>query len=248
MSIRPPKDTGLSRREKCVLYPGAGVLLIAILLFSILGTLAMLNGKTESAATYAQFVGGFGTIGLILLTGWYSYHTRRMVDQQWQMHKEEVEDRRERRQNEVNALRRALKEEIGKIGYLDKLAVDYNRSHSRLGTIVPKDVYNSNGHKLGLLSEGEVDVVVEYYTRAREVENLMEIQREEHTTAGTDRLMEIFYISENLLDKALKIVTLGYYTPNWEKTEESIQEEFEKLSKAQKQAISELEEKLEKYS
>lgn len=76
---------------------------------------AILSGQIGEASSYAQFLSGFGTIGLILLTGWYAYQTRRMVNQQWRMHEEEIKHRRERQLKEEDALRRALREEIGKV-------------------------------------------------------------------------------------------------------------------------------------
>lgn len=245
MSVRPPGGSGLSKSEKRVLYPGVGLLLTAILVLVGLGASAIANGDVEKANSYAQFLGGFGTIGLILLTGWYAYQTRRMVNQQWRMHEEEIEHRRERQLKEENALRRALKEEIGKVAYLDEFAEKYSRGHSRLEDIIPKEVYESNGQQLGLLTEQEVDVVVEYYTRARGVENLMRIQKQEDTTAGVNQIMEMFYISEYWIDVTLKVLSLGRYTPKWEEREETIREHLKQLADAQERAVSNLEENLE---
>lgn len=245
MSIETPDTKGLSQREKIFLYLGAFAIIVPIGALLTLGAVSLWRGDVQIAISYAQFIGGIGTIGLVLLTGWYAYQTRRMADQQWRTHINEIEHERERRQKDVNALRQALREEIETIRYLDQLSSDYSPGYSRIETIVPKEVYRANGSSLGLLTEREIELVVEYYTRAIEVENLMLVQKEEDTTSNVNRIMEIFYISDLIVDKLLKITTFGRHTPSREKRADEIRRRLEHLAETQEEAIAELEKHLQ---
>jgi hypothetical protein len=237
-------EGGLSKKEKWILLPPLIIVAILIAIFLIFSGYAIIRDNIDEASLYGQFVGGLGTIGLIILTGWYAYQTRQMVSQQRQAHKEDLAVRRKRRRREVNGLRRALVEEIGKIGYLEELADNYHSGYSHLNPIVPKTIYRTKGSDLGLLTEDEIDVVVEYYTRAQEVETLMEVQRKEDTTLDTIQLLEIFDLSEKLVERIFQILSLGVYKPEWKRREETIQESLEGLADAQNRALFELNQNL----
>lgn len=196
------------------------------------------------ARVYVEFIGGLGIIGLILLTASYTFHTRRMANQQWETHKEEIEYRRAQREMEVNAPRRALKEEIAKIQYLDDLAEQYKPGHSTLVPLVPRTVYEANASHLGLLTEREVDLVVEFYTRVEDVEKYMKFQKEFDLSPPSNVLSYMEDLGEGIWNGILKIVTLGSHTHGYEHRIETVREKLENLAETQKKAVSELEENI----
>jgi hypothetical protein len=244
-----PQDSSTARGPprivRTLLYGVIGAFLIILIGFLILGILAIEAGDMRIAGTYAEFIGGTGMAALILLTGWYAYQTKRMANQQWMTHREEIEDRRLQRKMEVEALRRALYEEIGKIDYLDDLAMeDYTPNHSTLLPIVPRTVYEENASKIGLLTEKEVDLVVEFYTRASDVEKYMKVQKREDASPASNMLKEIERLGRLPTNLMLKILTLGKYTADREIRTENIREKIAELSDTQSRAKEELKKNL----
>ncbi|WP_424015499.1 hypothetical protein ACOZ35_05855 [Halorubrum xinjiangense] len=159
-----------------------------------------------------------------------------------EMRKEEREKEYER---EVQSLRRGLKEEIGKVRYYEDLAENYQVGVSVEGITAPSTIYESNADMIGLLSDEEVDLIVEYYTRLEQVENSLETQRELDTTAEMDFLTEYFENIGALLDRVIRLVTLGRFGNRASKQREKrIRESFEDLSRAQQDAIDAIEDNL----
>lgn len=145
----------------------------------------------------------------------------------------------------MDALRRALREEIGEIDYLDDLAEEYALGHSRIESLVPKYVYEAQTSNLGKLTERERDLVVTFYSRTHELENLLRIQRNEDLPSNY--FWGVFHLGERIVDTVLKTISLGLYTPPRDKRARTIQARFKKVARAQKEAVAALEGNLPEF-
>lgn len=209
------------------------------------GVFLLLN-KPENAIPFASVASSVATVVLVGVTFWYAFETRRLVRITENRHQEERKTDEYRQIKKRNALRKALAQEIGKKAYLDDLAEQYSLGHSRIETLIPKTVYKANADEIGNLTEEEVDVVVEFYTRADQVENLMKVQREEDTTANQDFLTEFFNMTEMTLDSLLRKLSGGHLDPSRRKARmENIRQSLKELAANQDRAITVLEENIE---
>lgn len=221
-------------------------LIMVVGVSSIYSGYYLIANDPSSAIPYASVASGVATVLLVGITFWYAFETRRMVQiserrsqrNQLSKQKKEIEDR--------NVLRRALIQEIGKKDYLNQLAEDYSVGHSRLETLIPTTIYEANADKIGKLTIEEIDVVVEFYTRADQVENLMEVQRQEDTSFDQDFLTELFQVSQNLVNSIVWKLSFGYIDPFKRRYRtQSIRNSINELADNQRRAISKLEENIE---
>lgn len=71
-------------RQEIALIAGLGgsigIIIVAFIVAIYLGAISLLIGKIEIASKYGSFITSFATIGLVLLTGFYAYMTRREVE------------------------------------------------------------------------------------------------------------------------------------------------------------------------
>lgn len=230
---------------------GVGVfgLLGALLASLSLGVYAFAMGNLDRASSYTTFTSGLATVLLVGLTGWYAVQTRRMVTETRQSREQEQEEYERRRRREITSLRRALYEEIRAIRGLDEFADEYEPSKSVAGFQVPTAVYRANAQKLGLLSEEEADLVVEYYSRVEFVQERMRLQRELDTTVDMDAVTEIHERMQALLRSLIRTVTFGYYGERGaKKRAEQVRKLIRELDHVQEEATTALERNLDDSS
>lgn len=226
------------------------LLVVAPILYSIVQVAsALMDGDANRASAYGGVLSGLGTIVLFLLTAWYTAETRRMASETEKTRKQEKKSRKRKQEEELNSLRRALLNEIGKIQYFDDLAESYGVGTSALSFVAPTVVYEENAEKIGQLTEKEVDAVVEFYTRVYQIEDLLKLQKEHDLPVGKDAITR-YFLSFNLwMEEILRKVTFGKITPtSRDKRTESVKERLRKLDKVQATAIQELENSLEDNS
>jgi hypothetical protein len=192
------------------------------------------------AESLASIVSGISSLLLIGLTGWYVVETRKMVGETRQARIDDQQARQREKQEKKENLRIALYEEIGKIQYIDDLQENYSIGYSAIDFLVPRTVYEANSDELGRLSAEEVSLVVEFYTRAEEVESMIKTQRERDYPHDKDAVTEYFRIISLILDKVSKALSLGLHTPESQRREEHIRNRITRLAEAQEAALKEL--------
>jgi hypothetical protein len=154
-----------------------------------------------------------------------------------------------KRDSHGNKSKKSTYEEIRAIRGLDEFADEYEPSKSVAGFQVPTAVYRANAQKLGLLSEEEADLVVEYYSRVTFVQERMRLQRELDTTVDMDAVTEIHERMQALLRSLIRAVTLGYYGESGaKKRAEQVREQIRELNRVQEEATTALEQHLDDSS
>lgn len=219
----------------------AGLLLVV----GILAVAAVISagiGRFRIASQLATVVSAFVTILLVLITAQYAEQTRNLVEESRQTREQNQEFREARHERELRSLRIALREEIGKVQYYNQLAEDYESTRSMLDIDAPDTVYKSNAGDIGLLTEEEVDAVVEYYTRLQQIQATMELQRTVDVPVDMHPLKEWYRRFEVLWNLFLYKITFGRFGSRGPKVrEELIRQQFDELTKAQEVALERLE-------
>ena len=236
----------LSKQIDILQSPSVRLTLIILVFFlSVASIAAALGGIFERAGQLAAVASAFATILLVSLTAQYAIQTQQLVEETKADREMRKEEREKEYKREVQSLRRGLKEEIGKVRYYEDLAENYQVGVSVEGIAAPSTIYESNADMIGLLSDDEVDLIVEYYTRLEQVENSLETQGELDTTAEMDFMTEYFERIGALLDRFIRLVTFGKFGNRASKQREKrIRESFEDLSRAQQDAIDAIEDNL----
>ena len=220
------------------------VLLLTVMLVGLAIYTASLGGF-ETAGQLASITVALATILLVSLTSQYAEQTKELVSESKQDRKQRKQTREREKQTELDSLRRALYEEINKVEYFDELAEEYSVGHSVLGVHTPTTIYESNAPQIGLLTEEEVDPVVEYYTRLERLPDLLEMQRKMDTTVDMGSVEKGVKISEGLVEQLVHKGSFGRVPPSWENRTETIQERIQSLAEARKNALSALEENMD---
>lgn len=245
-----PFDNESIRKAIIRAAPTAIILIAFPIIYSLIKvTSAVLAGNLSKATAFGGVLSGLGTIGLFILTAWYAAETRRMASETEKSRKQERERRKQEEEKELNSLRRALLNEINKIRYFDELAENYGVGTSSLSFVAPTVVYEENAGKVGLLTEKEVDAIVEFYTRVYQIEDLLEFQKEHDSPVGKDAVSRYFLTTMIWMEETLRKVTFGIVSPdNRDKRTKAIKKRLRKLDVVQEKAIQELESALEKNS
>lgn len=112
------------------------------------------------------------TAVLLLLTAWYAYQTRKQAKEMEKTRKAEKERRDERLIRQKRILRKTLKSEIELLDEHHDVKTANGRRASALRRASSTAVYEGNTDKLGLLSQDEIDAVVDFYTDVALLEEL----------------------------------------------------------------------------
>lgn len=221
-------------------------LLLITLGLSLVAIVSVLSGLFEESGRIAAVASAFATILLVSLTAQYAQLTQALVRESRRTREEELRQRNEEKRRELNSLRRALKEEIGTVAYLEHMAEEYSPGQSVSDFVAPTTVYEANTDKIGMLTDKEIDLIVEFYTRVELVEDLHKVQRDLHTTIGEDVLTGFFKDFEAYMDYWLWKVSFGYLGSDERiQLTRNIEEQYEELARAQEEAISALEENID---
>lgn len=222
------------------------IFLVLTITFALISIFSMMEGLFQTGSQLAALASAFATILLVSLTAQYASLTQELVNESEKSRRQRKDERGTERQREVRALRRALHQEIQKIEGFDTLAEEYQASRSVMRLNAPMTIYQSNSEKIGLLSNEEIDSIVEYYTRLEHLEEMFRLQRKMDTTFDMDILTEYFAMIEAIVDKVFYIVTFGNYGDRGKAEREMyIQEQLEKLAETQAAALSAIEKNLE---
>jgi len=212
----------------------------------ILAIVAAIGGLFEIAGQIASICAAFATVLLASLTAQYADQTEKLVSETEKDRQSRLKAKEKENEREVQALRRALYEEIYKIQYFESLTENYSVGNSVLGIATPNKIYESNTSKIGLLSDEEIDSIVEYYTRLERASETIEYQKRVDTTIDKGALETYFHQSIRFQRWLVRMVTLGKYgTKPSERRNEMVREQMEKLAEAQKRAIESLESHLD---
>ncbi|WP_415381478.1 hypothetical protein [Halosimplex sp. TS25] len=172
--------------------------------------------------------------------------TQLLVQENKETRKQAQREREKDREREVMALRKSLREEIRKIEGIDELAESYGAGTSAFGLPVSTKVYETNAGKLGLLSDEEIDAIVEYYARVETIQDLMELQARADTSLYKDAVKEYFDSFDTLFNFVLRRVSFGYLGDNkMREREQLISEQLQELHEAQNSAVTAIENHLE---
>jgi hypothetical protein len=129
-------------------------------------------GDFNRAANIAQFAGAIGTAGLLLATYLYLKSTQRLVEESEIDRKLTIWLEEKRRHENEQRLRRALQAELKSM-----LFFEHWRSTPDIGTpnidVLSTTVFESNANQIGDLTEVEIYSIVDFYTRASNVKNLL---------------------------------------------------------------------------
>jgi len=206
----------------------------------------MMNGLFQTGSQLAALASAFATILLVSLTAQYAMLTQQLVEESEKsriQRKKELENDRER---EVRMLRRSLHEEIGKIENLEEYAKEYQVGKSVAKLSAPTTIYQTNSGEIGLLSDDEINYIVEYYTQLEHVNEMLRLQRKMDTTFEMDVFTEHIERGKAFIDYVLRQISFGYFGKRKANDRESyIRHQIEKLADAQNAALSSIEENIE---
>jgi hypothetical protein len=220
--------------------------LVATIGASTIAVLASILGRFEVAGNFASVASAFATIILVSLTAQYAKQTRELVNESQKNREIELSERRREENRQIVSLRRALLEEIGKVQYFGEMAESYTTGTSPLGITAPTTVYENNADKIGLLTEEEIDHIVEYYSRLDQIHRLMNIQAQMDTAMQMDVFTELFRRLRAQLKKLIRFLSLGRWGgPTSAERAEEIRNRFSKLAAVQEEATATLEENLQ---
>lgn len=209
---------------------------------SAVAIFAASTGLFESAGQIAGVASALATILLVSLTAQYASLTQELVEETRRSRKKELEERELERQREVSSLRNALYKEIEKVEYFEDLAENYEVHRSIDRFPAPSIIYETNGGKIGLLTEDEIDFIIEYYTRLNRVEELMELQAKLDTTIGMNPFTELYRRTEAMINIVLREISFGRFgNTGVDNRKERIGDELSKLAVSQKNALEKLE-------
>lgn len=206
------------------------LLIVAFIGGSLLGAWVAIDaGKWQYVGNIAQFAGAVGTAGLLRVTYSYTRSTKNLVRESKRERNEERKRRERERQREQNTLRQGLLKEIQSVNFVDdsEEAPLEPFQVGQLRRIVPTEVYEGNTDKIGRLTDGEVREVVEYYSLAYHLEDLLHAYR----IANTDNSWKDFFSSS----EGTEFVS-------------AVSNRQKQLKKAQKEAVKVLKESLDNES
>lgn len=222
------------------------ILILLTLGLSMVAVDSAIDGLYDEAGQIAAMASVFATILLVSLTSQYAAQTRELVEESKQAREQEQQSREHDRQREVDTLRRGLLNEISSIENIDQFSDQYEVSHSIYEFGAPTTIYEQNADKIGLLTENEIEHVIEYYGRLNKIKKLIDVQRKVDTTVGMDYITEILKRCEALFDFVLWKVSFGRFGQRNSKIRERhIKEKIGELADVQREAIDSLEEELD---
>jgi len=237
-------NRGPERLAASLLKSGTFRWLVALLTLGtgIIALLAAIGGVFEEAGQIASISAAFATVLLVSLTAQYADQTEQLVEQTELDREQRKELKREEFDRELDSIRRALHEEISKVQYFDRLAEEYSLSNAALGIATASTVYESNAPKIGLLTDEEVDNIVEDYTRLERASDAITYQRKRDTMIDKDGVEMLFYKWRKFRER--RAVETSENTPV-ENRKEMVAEQLGKLSEAQDRALAAIERELD---
>ncbi|NUC72517.1 hypothetical protein HTZ84_09385 [Haloterrigena sp. SYSU A558-1] len=170
-------------------------ILVTLLVFPLLAVLYfgiedLYRGKVNSASDYASFASGLATVILVVITGFYAVQTKKQANSAERAREQRNYQQKMDRFRKKQSLRKAIKEEI------DRTAnIDGDGSEDLIAGMrhpVPRNIYNENTDSIGLLSDEEVEAIVEYYNVASTIEEISHMHRntdEDYTPALSNLLL-----------------------------------------------------------
>lgn len=159
-------------------------------------------GRVDVALDFARFLTIGATLLLVGLTGLYARETR-------DMRLAEDERTKDARRQRTYNIRKAFKAEIGAIDNLDSYTDDYEPHQiARMRRVVPTALYKNSSEQLGMLTEDEVDHIIDYYGIAQMVEDFAYAHRmgdtdDEGLMSQVDKLAECQETVVNKLEQNL---------------------------------------------
>lgn len=215
------------------------------LVISIVAIAASVTGQFTSAGQLASVASAFATILLVTLTAQYAKQTQQLVDESRKTREYQLKEQKFERDRELDSLRRALYAEINEVKNIDEFAESYDVSKSPIGLPVPSTIYETNAAKVGLLTDNEVECVVEYYSRVEAIQEYMELQERIDTSLDMDAMTEFFKRMNALFERALHTLSLGRVgSRGTQQRSEVISQRLQALSQSQEAALDSLEEQL----
>lgn len=153
-----------------------------------------------------------------------------------------MRNRKEQKKIQLNSLRTALIHEIGAIENYS----EWETVFSLFDFDIPKVIYQSNAERIGRLSEQEIELVVDYYTKLEILLSLIEFQRKANLGQEPNWIRTIEKFVEGAIESVKYLLSRGKYgfKPPQARSEH-IREEFENLSQLQDEAIGVLESNLD---
>lgn len=215
---------------------GLVILTLALALTTLLSSILGVFAAAEQLATVAS---AFATVLLVSLTAGYAKQTQHLVEETQRDREQREEMEKRQRKQELDLLRRGLRKEIGMVQYFDQLAEEYQAGQSPTGIDAPRTIYEQNASKIGYLSEEEVDHIVEYYTRLKQVEEHMKVQSKMDTPVEMGLISEVlarFHALSKRVSSHIPLVSDSIVTVS-DRTEE-VRNLLRDLSEAQRKAMN----------
>lgn len=221
------------------------IFLLIIVLFVVI-VVATQSGGFQIAAQLSGVVSAMAAILLVSLTAEYAQLTQDLVKETENAREQRKKERQTERSRELNALRRALREEVGKVAYFDELAENYEVHYSSEQFPAPSTVYENNAGKIGLLTVEEIDNIIEYYARMDRVLELMDLQRKFDTTTDMGFLEEFLRRMEAIVEMLIRKISFGKVGSHYsQERKQRIRKELSGLHDAQQRAQAAIERNLE---
>lgn len=225
----------LTTFEKLIWGSVIGAYLAALIISITYLVSSVISRQIGTAGSWAAIVSGLATVGLVVVTGLYVVYTRNLVGVMEETQREEREFRVEKQQRDLDSLRRALLQEILSIEDLHEISRSYAPGYSAYRELVPSTVYQANASEIGLLKQDEVEAVVDYYSLASMVNDLLALQRELDTPIGW-----------GIFEQVYRTISLNWLAERKDRKvrTETTAEKIGELAEAQAEAAGQLEDNL----
>ena len=222
---------------------GGLIVLLTSMSFGLI--VAVIFGLFVQAGQIGTVISAIATILLVSLTGEYAEMTSALVRETKESREQDSKQVEQEQKRELKSLRRALYQEIGKVNYFEDLAKTYDASRAANGIAAPRSVYESNTDKIGLLTDDEIDYIIEYYTRLERVVYFIELQRKKDTTMEMDAFTQFYRVLEANIEKFVALIPIiGPNRTPIEGREETVRFHLSKLLESQTRALDSLKEEL----
>jgi len=183
-----PSEDSENEARRTRFYFGVALLLplLVLLAIGLWGSItALRRGNTNVASAYSSFASGIATVILVLLTGFYAYQTKIQAKAAKEARNDRERMRREKRQAKQDTIRKSILHEIESTVDITGVSEDTVEMVVEMDDIVPKRIYENNTENLGLLSEEEINKIVEYYNTAALIEDVSSAQKAESVDVTT---------------------------------------------------------------
>lgn len=177
---------------------------IAIFGGSMLGAWnAIQAGAISAAADIATFASAFATFALVLITAAYAFSTWKLVQETKDAREQEIEIREQQVESQKRKLRRALKKEVEMgTAWADEKIEEQNFSTAQAS--FPTYVFESNTQDLGLLTDREMMILLNFYNNALSFEEMIELRRT--NPVPDENIIHQMVVLSEVGDQAIEII------------------------------------------